>query len=143
MRLRIELDNTLRERINELSNETLPQRRQELIQQAMREGLAHIIETNPVDTARSRAAWVRSLEQLGATPPPGWQGPHPSEIEAGRKRGRLQTAQSDSTSECIATNSVEYIPFLEYGTSKMAPFAMVRRALTTIERRLPEWFRLS
>jgi hypothetical protein len=36
---------------------------------------------------------------------------------------------------------VHYISYLEYGTSRMAPFAMVRSALLQLQTRLSQLFR--
>jgi len=107
----------------------LPDLRRRIITVAMKHALAETIRFNPVDTARSRAAWVRSLEQLGGTPPAGGQGSHPSAVDDGRALGQLQRHETADTTELTAFNSVDYVPHLEYGTSRMAPFAMARRAL--------------
>lgn len=51
-----------------------PEARRDMVESAVRQTLFNTIRGNPVDTARSRASWVQSLERLGGTPPAGWPG---------------------------------------------------------------------
>lgn len=113
---------------------TLPARRQTLTQQLAQQVLHQTIQTNPVDTARSRAAWVAPLEQLGGTPPQNWQGPHPNPtaIREGAAASSLTQTQTDHTTTLTVSNSVAYINYLEYGTRQSPPQAMLRRSLNTI-----------
>lgn len=143
MRLRIEIDEHVSQRFEELSRDDLDDARREMIEDAMRQTLGDIIRLNPVDTARSRAAWAASLAQLGVSPPAGWQGPHPQPgaIAEGIASGVLETVEGDSQSTAMAANAVHYVPYLEYGTSRMAPFAMVRLALLRMQQTVGALFR--
>lgn len=115
--------------------------RRQAVEETFRELLAETIRLNPVETARSRAAWVAALEQLGGLPPAGWQGPQPTGESEGRGLGRLDHDDGADVTDIAATNGVRYVPFLEYGTQRMAPFGMVRRALSRARHRLLERLR--
>ncbi|WP_437225296.1 hypothetical protein SH661x_004003 [Planctomicrobium sp. SH661] len=142
MKIEVRVEGEAAERIRDLCGQRLEDARSQLIRDAMIETLQRVIERNPVDTARSRAAWVRSLEELGGTPPAGWEGPHPSQVDAGRRAGKLTVENSKGISIASAMNFVHYVPFLEYGTSRMSPFAMARAGLQQVRSRLQELFRL-
>lgn len=117
----------------------VPESRRRLVRRVTRTVLAKTIEYNPVDTARARAAWVESLEQLGGQAPPGWQGSR-SESEAideGRSRSGLTEANESEQSEIRITNRVDYINYLEFGTRKMSAFQMVERSLRTVRPTIP------
>ena len=131
-------DEALRQRLDLLREKEVPAARRDLSRRLMREVLRQTILRNPVDTARSRAAWVASLEQLGGTAPPGWRGPEPSAsaIDEGRGLQELTESQTHGETEIEARSGVSYVPYLEYGTRKMAPFAMVRRSLAEMAGRL-------
>jgi hypothetical protein len=141
MRIVIEWHNGISPRLRRLADARLPAVRREAVEETFRELLAETIRLNPVETARSRAAWVASLEQLGGAPPAGWQGPHPTAESEGRSLGRLDRDDGPDVTGITATNSVRYVPFLEYGTRRMAPFGMVRRALSRARLVLGERFR--
>lgn len=109
----------------------LPKQRNELTRQTARDTLTQVIERNPVDTGRSRSAWVAALEDLDGTPPKNWQGPNPhaDAIRQGAKEGDVQESQSRHQTQIVITNSVPYVAHLEYGTRRMRAFRMVRQAL--------------
>jgi hypothetical protein len=113
---------------------TLPARRQALTRPLAQQVLQQTIQSNPVDTARSRAAWVAPLEQLGGTPPQNWQGPHPNPtaIKEGANAGTLTQSQTDHVTSLAISNAVPYIAYLEYGTRQAAPQSMLRRSLTAL-----------
>lgn len=113
---------------------TLPGRRQALAQQLAQSVLQQTILANPVDTARSRAAWVNLLEQLGGTPTQNWQGPHPNPtaIREGANAATLTRTQTDNTSTLTISNAVPYIAWLEYGTRQTPPASMLRRSLANV-----------
>lgn len=143
MRIHIEIIDNVTSAARRFVSATLPQRRREAVESALRETLAEVIVLNPVETARSRAAWVGSLEELGGTAPANWQGPHPTQDAEGRTAGRLIRQHEPDTSSVSASNAVSYVPLLEYGTSRLSPFAMARRALwLTRERTLGRLSRL-
>ena len=126
-------------RLTELRDRRIPAWRTELANRLMQRALELTIEGNPVDTARSRAAWVRALTALGVQPPPGWQGtqPEPAAIRSGSARGSLARADTETRSTRTATNSVDYINLLEHGTTQMQPAHMVRRALHQLRSEFP------
>ena len=47
-------------------------------------------------------------------------------------RGTTSRSESGSRTELAATNGVEHVIYLEYGTRKMAPREMVRRSLEEV-----------
>jgi len=143
MRIEFGVQGDAAETLRELAKGRLANARREMVRAAMVEALLQTIRRNPVDTGRSRAAWASSLEELGGTLPAGWEGPHPSAIDEGRRLGQLKRHESASSSEMQAVSEVSYLPKLEYGTSRMAPFAMVRSSLAMIAGRLREMFHLS
>jgi hypothetical protein len=62
-------------------------------------------------------------------------------IAAGTRLGSVERGEQESMTEAAATNAVRYVKYLEYGTSKMAAFAMVRRALASVQQQVGRWFR--
>lgn len=144
MRLRIEVDDRASVRLEELSGRRLSESRRRLVEQAMRQTLQDVVRLNPVDTGRSRSAWVAALRQAGWEVPGGWQGPRSdaSAIAQGAGLGELARSEPSSSMTMLsAHNRVRYVGFLEYGTRRMAPFAMVRRALAVAQQQLAGWFR--
>jgi hypothetical protein len=142
MRMEVRVSGDAAEDLRQLAGSRLDSARQELVREAMIQTLQEIILGNPVDTARSRAAWVTSLEALGGSPPSGWEGPHPTAIAEGRGQGKLSLQETRGESRATADNSVDYVPLLEYGTSRMAPYAMVRRSLVRVAGGIASLFRL-
>lgn len=136
MRIILEWRNDASPRLRRLADARLPAVRREAVEETFREMLAETIQLNPVETARSRAAWAAALEQLGGTPPAGWRGPRPTAESEGRGLGRLHRNDGPDVTEVAAANGVRYVPFLEYGTRRTAPRGMVRRALSRARRRL-------
>lgn len=124
----------LRRRLGVIKEGDVPRSRRRLVRRVSRSVIERTVENNPVDTARSRAAWVESLEQLGGQGPPDWQGPHPegTAIGEGRSRGGVQQLEATELTEIQATNAVDYINYLEFGTRKMSPFQMVERSLRSV-----------
>lgn len=84
--------------------------------------LGRVMERNPVDTGRSRAAWGAAGSQVGLSTGTGSQ-------EPGDGIGRVEEHEQQTRLEF--ENRVNYVPFLEYGTSRMAARAMVRGALAS------------
>jgi hypothetical protein len=142
MQIEFRLEGDAVERIRDLAGEPVDLARQTLSEQALRAALTQIVASNPVETGRSRGAWVESLEQLGGTPAAGWEGSQPTAVEEGRRQGQLLSQQLSGRTVLSAVNGVSYVRYLEYGTSRMAPFAMVRRSLRSLVPRLGDWFRL-
>ena len=117
----------------------VPRARRGLVRRVSRAALVGAIENNPVDTARARAAWVADLEQLGGAAPAGWEGSHPESaaIAEGRDLGDVEARDETQVTEIAATNRVDYINYLEYGTRRMSPFEMVRRSLQKLQPTIP------
>lgn len=130
IKLEVELDGLFNE-IEDYIRHEVPDTRHEYVLDLMRRVLRLTIQYNPVDTGRSRASWVTGLEQLGGEVPVGWEGSHPesSAIAQGRSSSELEQDQSEHVDEIAASNHVDYINHLEFGTSRFAPRGMVRRAL--------------
>lgn len=143
MRVTFEIDDDVSDRLEELAAVDLPEARREMVDEAIRAALRDTVEFNPVDTGRSRSAWVAALAQLGGAPPAGWRGPKPQAgaIAEGASLGAAEAYDETDRSERAASNAVRYVPFLEYGTSRMSPFAMARRALRGVRQRAGMWFR--
>lgn len=116
----------------------LPDLRRQLVEHLARHALHRTIAHNPVDTGRSRAAWIKPLEQLGGPVPPGWQGPHPSPaaIHEGIQAAQLERRHDNHTTTIRISNAVPYITYLEYGTHRTAPRAMTRRAIHETRQQL-------
>jgi len=128
------------ETIRQQAGPKLDAARADLVREAMIQALQRVIERNPVDTARSRAAWVNALEELGGIAPAGWEGPHPTAVEQGRSLSELNWNEETSRSRISVTNGVDYVSDLEYGTSRKSPFAMVRTALIQVARQTVDFF---
>lgn len=141
MRLRIEIDDHVSRHLDDIARTRLPRARQRMVEEGMRETLPIVIENTPVDTGRTRRAWRTALGQLD-----GAAGDGPGGSSAGndthRNEGHLSRSDGEHQTEIAAGNSVPYVRYLEYGTSKMAPFAMVRRALRRISQRISSLFTL-
>jgi len=144
VQLQIEIDAAGLEELRRLARERVPDARRDMVESAVRHTLVNTIRGNPVDTARSRASWVQSLERLGGTPPAGWRGPRPLQfaIDEGRSLARLEQDDGPHQTTVTATSRVFYVPYLEYGTSERPPYAMLQRALAVTRLMLPRLFRL-
>jgi len=113
------------------SLELLAYRREAYVRKIAQQVLERTIARHPVETARSRAAWVKSLIDLGGTPPPGWQGSNASgrAVEEGLAAGKISENDEGDATEIKIINRVPYAGHLEYGTSDTPEFAMLRGAL--------------
>lgn len=141
VRIRMTVDDRASPWLKELRERDLPAARRELVQDASREALSQTIRLNPVETGRSRAAWVAALRQLGGEAPPGQEGGNAAAMAEGSGLGAAEMRDEDPRTEATAVSRVRYIGYLEYGTSKMAAFAMVRRALAGVQQRVARLFR--
>jgi hypothetical protein len=140
MRLEVQVVNPASASLRRIANTNLPEARRKMVDHGMRTALESTIELNPVRTGRSRAAWVAALAKLGGTAAGGaTSGP----VSEGAALGSAAIEQTQTTTAASATNSVRYVPFLEYGTSKRAPVAMARRSLAAVQEIIGGWFRLS
>ncbi|MEK9722317.1 MAG: hypothetical protein VW405_02375 [Rhodospirillaceae bacterium] len=96
--------------------------------------LAKVIEKAPVDTGRHRAGWAVAAEKIGI--------PRLPPIAKTDKRGRpvrpLSTEERGSFKQSGAGGRivVEYSMLLEHGSSRQAPFGMVRISMRELEAEL-------
>ena len=148
IKLEIEIEaDRLIQRLSSIRDDKLPENRRRMIEDVTREALRRTIVRNPVDTGRSRSAWVTGLEGLGGIAPVGWKGAHPDPAAISEGSGRSSHSLRDSSqrTEIQVSNAVRYIAFLELGTRKMAPFQMVRRTLlearNLVCRTIPEFLK--
>ena len=133
MKIEFEIDGNVREKLSTLRDEHVSRARREMLDDLTREVLTNTISENPIDTGRSRRGWRSALSQVGGA----------AGAQAGDAgEGIFTRTETDSTTANSATNTVPYIVFLEYGTSKMAPFAMLRKSLAKALSRIPNLFRL-
>ncbi len=103
MSIRVEIDlSQVMERL-ERARGGVDQKRQEFVRELTRRLMQRVIERTPVDTGRAQAGWNEGIGQ--------------------------EEDDGEST-QISVTNDVEYINFLEFGTSKMQATAMVRSSLS-------------
>ncbi len=140
MRISVQIDGGDLQRLRDVAEYRVPEARRRMVEQGMETTLESTIQLNPVETGRSRAAWKAALDQLhgasfGAAASSG-------PIAEGTASGSLDHQHDSGTTTLSATNAVTYVPFLEYGTSRMAPFQMVRRSLAAVRGVITSWFHL-
>lgn len=140
MQIRVHLDRDAARRLRERAQRDLPRSRRQLVEESLTSALQQIIETHPVETGRSRAAWEAALSQATAGGASSEGGP-PRGRAGGSREGRLTVYDGGDITEASATNSVAYVPFIEYGTRRSAPRAIVRRALARLVQRIRRGFR--
>lgn len=137
LNIRTEIDSTAAtERLDKLRTKDVPDHRQQLTRNVMREVLRRTIARHPVDTGRSRAAWSAALTQLGGTPPAGRPGNDAEAIAEGTESVEVTQTHTPTASQIEVTNEVDYEPLLEFGTRNMSPFHMVERAITDTRQNL-------
>ncbi|HWL09536.1 MAG TPA: hypothetical protein VNQ76_14095 [Planctomicrobium sp.] len=142
MKLTVQVTGEAEQRLHEFHENQVQPACHNLIRNAMIQSLQAIITENPVETGRSRAAWVEALQQLGGIPPAGWEGSHPTAIDDGRQKGNGTLVDGTAFTQATASNGVDYVRYLEYGTSRISPFAMVRRSLQRQREQLAGMFEL-
>jgi HK97 gp10 family phage protein len=107
MSIRVEVDlSQVMERL-ERANSGVDQKRQEFVRELTRRLMQRVIDRTPVDTGRAQAGWNEGIGQ--------------------------EEDDGEST-QISVTNDVEYINFLEFGTSKMQATAMVRSSMNQTHR---------
>ncbi|MCA8997252.1 MAG: hypothetical protein KDA80_09700 [Planctomycetaceae bacterium] len=143
MEIEITQSGDIRERLNELANGQVPTSRRNFIQSVALQTLQETAQNNPVRTGRSRAAWNAAANQINGPTETGGLTTASDHSSDGSTDGQARQSDAGDSTEIIATNAVPYVPYLEYGTSKMAPKAMLRRALLSISRKLHSLFSLS
>lgn len=105
-----------------LATGTVPTARTRLVGKLRATALQQIIATTPVRTGRARRGWADAASDGDG-----------SFLESGETGVSVRTA----------TNHVPYVRFLEYGTYRMAPREIVRRALERIKQRAAGMFSLT
>ncbi|MEZ5943799.1 MAG: hypothetical protein R3C18_20580 [Planctomycetaceae bacterium] len=130
--IKLKLDQDALSHIAEIRDQKLPRALQNLTRDLMREGLEKIRNETPVDTGRAQAGWA-SAQQLSDSETGG-------SISNATAEGELTEQATGQSSSLTATNFVPYVPFLEYGTTRMRPFAMIRRALQELRQRVGQLF---
>lgn len=143
MHVRFELDDRVSARLREMSSRELPEARREMVDRTLREALTETVRLNPVETGRSRAAWIAALVQAGgdAASDVRGTGTEAAAVAEGTALGSAERFEEESVSSAGGTSRVRYVKYLEYGTSRMAAFAMVRRALVSVQQRVGRLFR--
>lgn len=132
MHIQFEIDDRTSGRVQQLLREGIPASRQQLVASIGEIVLQRTAEQNPVKTGRSRQAWQTAASQLTGT---GGQ-------ESSSGDAAAQLTQEATRTTISATNHVPYIGYLEYGTSRMAPFAMLRSSLAGVLSQIATLFRL-
>lgn len=124
-----------------LAADYVPGRREEFLHSATEFAVNQTVERTPVREARARGSWVQSLMELGGTPPADWEGSHPSAtaVIEGEESGDASHSSQSTLTEYRVTSRVKYINYLEYGTRKMDPFAMVRESLAATAEGVRWW----
>jgi hypothetical protein len=90
-----------------------------------------IVESNPVDTGYSRSNWNVSLDtpNLTVSPPP--------TKETGRNAYAApnfpENLTTDGTRPIYISNGVDYVQYLEEGSSQQAPSGFIRIAFERVE----------
>lgn len=104
-----------------------------------------VIEKTPVDKGRARAAWQSLLLDEGVNIPISGPSVDQSEVAKGLTEGSFREGGLFGADQFIEIiNGVNYIIFLEFGSSKQAPGGMVRITFTelrlkgTMSRRMSE-----
>lgn len=95
--------------------------------------LGKVILKTPVDTGRARGGWGAGIDELGIRGVPEQGSPA---YEEGKALSEFRVDSTGNTIRLSVTNNVEYIEFLEAGTSTQAPFGMVRISIRELEEKL-------
>ena len=96
--------------------------RAQLVQTALSATLSEVIDTVPVETGRTRDEW---------------------QSELARVQSSLPNSGSPNISLQAATNGVEQVVYIEYGTKHMPPRSPVRNALAHLQSQIQSLFHLS
>lgn len=99
--------------------------------------LERVIKKTPVDTGRARAGWTSYLIEKGgrdlavsatSAPPPagGGASPQADAIAEGRAQSSFREGRTLGGPFIVLVNAVNYIAFLEFGSSGQAPSGMIR-----------------
>ncbi|MFO1022583.1 MAG: hypothetical protein U0903_18085 [Planctomycetales bacterium] len=142
LRIKFESDaGEVAERMRRWGTDDVLRRREEFVRGATEFAVNQAVERTPVREARARGSWVKSLVELGGVPPADWEGSHPNAaaVIEGEESGDVTHSSQSTLTEYRVTSRVRYINYLEYGTRKMDPFAMVRESLAATAEMVRWW----
>lgn len=94
-----------------------------------------VVVSTPVDTGRARAGWDVGINNVT----PGAAANMGKTIQEIVNAGELTIKQAEADDAIFVSNNVNYIEFLENGSSEQAPNGMVKKTL----RRFPQFVRKS
>ena len=132
MKIEFESSQSLGESLRKLKDDGVSVARREFVERLASSVIQETRSLNPVMTGRSQAGWVT----------PGSAGDAGSGTSGGGSEGTFAVEHSSQTTSISMTNSVPYVVYLEYGTSKTAPVAMVRKSIARVSGRIASFFRL-
>ena len=111
-----------------------------IVRTAVLEIMTRVLKTWPVDTGRSRGAWLAVFDHAqaklggpGLSPP---QKGNPSAIAEGRAKGLYEERQGVRGFNAKLVNGVDYAPSLEGGSSTQAPTGSLRNAMSSMRREI-------
>ena len=91
----------------------------------------------PVLTGRARGSWLLTVDDIDNTTLPPTKGSKRVHPEPSRPKIKFDISKSNWM---FITNNVDYIEYLEDGTDKFEPFAMVANAVPKINKELQRRF---
>lgn len=132
MQIDIQLSGRLQHELQQLTAYRLPQARENWTRTFTSRLLTAIRDATPRETGRAQAGWEAAADQLQSG-----AGSSSEHVDAGIGEGVASVQQEAEITLIAAVNQVPYVHYLEYGTSKMAPQAIVRRTLSQASAWLP------
>lgn len=106
----------------------IPDQVEDLVRTISLEAVSRITKKNPVDTGRSRANWITSLDGPFDYSISGWEGRDPV-AEATAALG----VKMPEFPVVTIFNNVHYVGYLEQGWSRQAPSGMVAVTLAELQ----------
>lgn len=95
------------------------------------EALRRIIDKTPVQFGRARSGWGAGAEAGGL------QANYSNEEQReGRAKSTFRETGSGSVFKLVCVNGVDYVEYLEHGSSGQAPYGMVRISIAEIEEEM-------
>lgn len=137
MKVEINLDDEVSPQLRVLLRNKVPTARKQMETRIAGDVLSQTADSNPVQTGRSRAGWLAAAGSIGSNLDDG------AILPTGEGEGSATLSEDEQVTSIRATNEVPYIAYLEYGTSRMAPFAMLRQSLARVISRIQQYFQLS
>lgn len=110
--------------------EQMPQIADIVIRKSAMDIVAETAREWPVDTGRSRAAWIAAVSD---PPTANYAGNREKNIPGGVVvADSLKTKSESGNFSITVTNPVNYAPFIEYGTVNVAPRGHLQRAIRIV-----------